>query len=67
VETKNKRLTLDLVPLLRRRLKAVAPLKGISMRKYCVAAIEKQLAQDEAKGVFSLERSESSERVSRNE
>ena len=42
-----KRLTLDLDAPLQRRLKAVAALKGVSMRQYCQSAIEKQLAQEE--------------------
>lgn len=42
-----KRLTLDLDAPLQRRLKAVAALKGISMREYCQTAIEKELAEDE--------------------
>ena len=41
-----KRLTLDLDAPLQRRLKAVAALKGVSMRQYCQSAIEKQLAQE---------------------
>jgi len=36
---------------LQRRLKGVAALKGISMRKSCQAAIEKDLTKDEAKGL----------------
>ena len=43
-----KRLTLDLDAPLQRRLKAVAALKGVSMRQYCQSAIEKQLAQENA-------------------
>lgn len=42
-----KRLTLDLDAPLQRRLKAVAALKGISMREYCQTAIERELAEDE--------------------
>ncbi len=42
-----KRLTLDLDAPLQRRLKAVAALKGISMREYCQTAIEKELEEDE--------------------
>jgi len=45
-----KRLTLDLDAPLQRRLKAVAALKGISMREYCQTAIEKELAEDEGAG-----------------
>jgi hypothetical protein len=51
VEAKKKRLTLDLDPQLQRRLKAVAALKGISMRQYCQAAIDKELKKDEAQGL----------------
>ena len=43
-----KRLTIDLEAPLQRRLKAVAALKGVSMRQYCQSAIEKQLAQEES-------------------
>ena len=46
-----KRLTLDLEAPLQRRLKAVAALKGVSMRQYCQSAIEKQLAQEEPNSV----------------
>ncbi len=45
-----KRLTIDLEAPLQRRLKAVAALKGVSMRQYCQSAIEKQLAQEESNG-----------------
>ena len=45
-----KRLTLDLDAPLQRRLKAVAALKGVSMRQYCQTAIEKQLSQDDING-----------------
>ena len=43
-----KRLTLDLDAPLQRRLKAVAALKGVSMRQYCQSAIERELAEDES-------------------
>ncbi len=43
-----KRLTLDLDAPLQRRLKAVAALKGVSMREYCQTAIERELAEDES-------------------
>ena len=46
-----KRLTLDLDAPLQRRLKAVAALKGVSMRQYCQSAIEKQLGIDAVNGV----------------
>ncbi len=53
MQAKKKRLTLDIDPPVQRRLKAVAALKGISMRRYCLAAIDKELAQDEANGAFA--------------
>ena len=52
IEPKKKRLTPDLDPPVQRRLKAVAALKGISMRRYCQTAIDKELAKDEANGVL---------------
>ena len=54
MDSKKKRLTLDLEPTLQRRLKAVTALQGISMRQYCQAAIEKDLAKDEAQGLMAL-------------
>ncbi len=48
-----KRLTLDLDAPIQRRLKAVAALKGVSMRLYCQTAIERELAKDEADGLLS--------------
>lgn len=54
MEPKKKRLTLDLEPTFQRRLKALAALKGISMRRYCLTAIEGELAKDEAQGATSL-------------
>ena len=54
METRKKRLTLDLDPMVQRRLKAVAAIKGISMRQYCLTAIGRELAQDEAEGVTRL-------------
>ena len=54
MEAKRKRLTLDLDPPVQRRLKAVAALKGISMRQYCQTAIDRELARDEANGVTAL-------------
>jgi hypothetical protein len=50
--TLKKRLTLD--PPLQRRLKAVTARKGISMRQYCQAAIEKELTKDDAQGLTTL-------------
>ena len=48
IEAKKKRLTLDLDPPVQRRLKAVAALKGVSMRHYCLTA------KDEANGLPGL-------------
>ena len=60
MQAKRKRLTLDLDPPVQRRLKAVAALKGISMRRYCLTAIDRELARDEANGAltgsFDIER-----------
>ena len=52
--TMKKRLTLDLDLPLQRRLKVIAALKGVSMRRYCQAAIDKELAHDEAQGFTDL-------------
>jgi len=54
LETKKKRFTLDLDPPLQRRLKVIAALKGISMRRYCLAAIDREMAREEAEGLRSL-------------
>lgn len=51
MEPKKKRLTLDLDPPVQRRLKVAAALRGISMGRYCLTAIDKELARDEATGV----------------
>lgn len=60
MEDKKKRLTLDLDPPVQRRLKAVAALKGVSMRRYCLTAIDREPARDEASGAlagsFNIER-----------
>ena len=50
MKTKKKRLTLDLDPTFQRRLKATAALKGVSMRRYCQDAIDRELTKDEANG-----------------
>lgn len=56
MEAKRKRLTLDLEPAFQRRLKAIAALRGMSMRGYCLDAIDRELAKDESSisfgGVF---------------
>lgn len=54
METKRKRLTLDLDPTFQRRLKAIAALKGVSMRRYCQDAIGQELTKDEAIGMGGL-------------
>ena len=54
METKKKRVTLDLDPAFQRRLKAIAALKGGSMRGYCEAAIDRELTRDEANGLSGL-------------
>ena len=51
MEAKKKRLTLDLDPSVQRRLKDIAALRGVSIRRYCLAAIGKELDRDEANGV----------------
>lgn len=43
-----KRLTLDLDVPFQRRLKVTAALRGVSMRQYCLVAIEKELDKQEA-------------------
>ena len=48
---KKKRLTLDLDPDFQRRLKVIAALKGISMRRYCQTAIDRELTKDETNGL----------------
>ena len=52
--TAKKRLTLDLDLPVQRRLKVIAALKGVSMRRYCQTAIDKELARDEAQGLTDL-------------
>ena len=54
MEAKKKRFTLDLDLVFQRRLKVIAALKGTSMRRYCLAAIERELAKDEANGIRAL-------------
>ena len=44
---KKKRFTLDLEPEMQTRLKLAAVGKGVSMRRYCLDAIEKELVRDE--------------------
>ena len=54
MEAKKKRLTLDLDPAFQRRLKGIAALRGVSMRAYCQAAIDRELTKDEANGLGGL-------------
>ena len=54
MEARKKRLTLDLDPAFQRRLKVAAALKGISMRRYCQTAINKELTMDEANGAAGI-------------
>ena len=54
MEPKRKRLTLDLDPSFQRRLKAIAALKSVSMRRYCQDAIDRELTRDEANGMGGL-------------
>lgn len=49
-----KRLTIDLDPAFQRRLKAIAALKGVAMREYCLAAIDQELSKDESIGLRGL-------------
>ena len=48
MEAGTKRVSLDMEAPMQRRLKAVAASKGVSMRRYCLTAIDKELAVDEA-------------------
>lgn len=48
MNVKKKRLTLELTPEERERLKATTTRKGVSMGQYCRAAIEDALAKDAA-------------------
>ncbi len=54
MEAKKKGLTLDLDPVFQRRLKVAAALKGISMRRYCQTAIDRELTLDEASGAAGI-------------
>lgn len=51
MQAKKKRLTLDVDPAFQRRLKATAALKGVSMRQYCLNAIDRELVKDEVDNV----------------
>ena len=54
METRRKRLTLDLNPTFQRRQKAIAALKGVSMCGYSQAPIDRELTKDEANGLGGL-------------
>ena len=54
MEAKKNRLTLGLDPTFQRRLEAIAALKGVSMRGYCEAAIDRELKKDEANGMAGV-------------
>jgi hypothetical protein len=54
MQAKRTRFTLDLDPTFRRRLKVMAAQKGVTMREYCLVAIESQLDIDEEDGTASL-------------
>ncbi|MCY4654884.1 MAG: hypothetical protein OXC95_17185 [Dehalococcoidia bacterium] len=49
MEAKNQ-LVLELDPEVKQRLEKAAAVKGISVRRYCLSAIERELAKDEANG-----------------
>ena len=53
------RFTLDMTPELRTRLKIAAARKSITMRQYCLTAVEQQLDREEvgvlASGTFNQE------------
>lgn len=54
MKDKKTSLILDLEPAFQRRLEAVAALKGVSLRRYCRTAIDRELAKDEAGTVERL-------------
>ncbi len=41
------RLSIDVTPTMRTRLKIAAARRGLSLREYCVQAIQERLEQDE--------------------
>lgn len=47
-----KRFSLDMDVTFQRRLKAIAALQGVSMRQYCISAIERAIAKDEVEGAL---------------
>ena len=54
METRRKRLTLDLNPTFQRRQEAIAALKGVSMCGYSQAPIDRELTKYEANGLGGL-------------
>lgn len=48
------RFTLDMDPVFQRRLKVTAAVKGITMREYCLAAIQRELIRDEEQELPTL-------------
>ena len=46
----NAMIMLEMAPQVRLRLEAAAMLKGISTQRYCMTAIDNELARDEANG-----------------
>jgi len=49
------RLTIDLEPALHERLKVVTARRGMTMRRYCVEAIERRLAEEPAEYLTAAE------------
>ena len=54
METKKKRLALDLDSTFQRRLKDIAAFNGVSKRGYWQAAIDRELTRDEANRMVGL-------------
>ena len=50
-QRKTTRFTLDLDPVLQSRLKVMAARKGMSMRQYCLQALEREMQQEEKEPV----------------
>lgn len=48
------RFTLDMDSMLFRRIKVTAAVKGITMREYCLAAIQRELIRDEEQELPTL-------------
>ena len=54
MKPQTKRFTLDLETSFQRRLKVMAALKGVSMRQYCLTAVERELERDSTSDAPSL-------------